>query len=85
MKNLKKVASIPTDTSIPQIDKSNSQRIKFTANKAKWTYRLLIVSVIQGAIVTFLAIILSAFIITTPYKKYLVSILLENHSICLWN
>ena len=82
MKILKKETKVPTDPAMPpQIEESNSKVENPSDNKAKWTYRFLIVSIIQGAIATFLTILLAAFIITTPYAKHLVSILLDNASI----
>jgi hypothetical protein len=50
-------------------------------NEAKWTNRFLIVSVIQGAIATFLTILLALFIISTSYAEHLVSKLLDDPSI----
>ncbi|HKU83978.1 MAG TPA: hypothetical protein VJP58_08045 [Candidatus Nitrosocosmicus sp.] len=81
MENSDKIGDISFNLSTPQIDKSISQRIIPSDNKGKWTYRFLMVSVIQGATATFLTILLATFMITTPYPKHLVSILLDNASI----
>ncbi|WP_458744779.1 hypothetical protein [Candidatus Nitrosocosmicus sp. T] len=81
MKISKKGSKVPSDPAMPpQTEESNSKVEKPSDNKAKWTYRFLIVSIIQGAIATFLTILLAAFIITTPYAKHLVSIFLDNAS-----
>ena len=83
MKISKKETKVPTDPTIPssQTEESNSKGGKPGDNKGSWTYRFLIVSIIQGALATFLTLLLAAFIISTPYAKHLVSILLDNASI----
>ena len=82
MKTSKKELKVPTDPPLPPLtEKSNSKVEKPTDNRAKWTDRFLMVSIIQGAVATFLTILLAAFIITTPYAKHLVSILLVSASI----
>jgi hypothetical protein len=82
MKISKKESKVPTDpANPPQTEGSNGKREKPSDNKAEWTYRFLMVSIIQGALATFLTILLAAFIITTPYAKLLVSILLDDASI----
>ena len=70
MKISKKESKVPTDPTLPPLtEKLNSKVEKPTDNKAKWTYRFLMVSIIQGAIATFLTILLAAFIITMVSSK----------------
>lgn len=83
MKIFKKETKVSTDPAIPppQTEESNSKGGNIGDSKGNWTYRFLIVSIIQGSIATFLTILLASFIISTPYAKHLVSILLDNASI----
>jgi hypothetical protein len=50
-------------------------------NEGKWSKRFLFTAIIQGAIAILLTILLGAFIITSPYPKYLITSILENPSI----
>jgi hypothetical protein len=83
MKISKKETKVTNDPSIPptQTEESDSKGENIDDTKGNWTYRFLIVSIIQGAIATILTILLAAFIISTSYANHLVSILLDNASI----
>jgi hypothetical protein len=68
-----------TDTQLPN-EKELKQFIKKTKD-GKWAKRFMLAAFIQGFIATLLAIMLAAFVISTPYPKHLISSILVDPSI----
>jgi hypothetical protein len=68
-----------TDNPLPT-ERDPKQLVKKT-KAGKWTRRFMFAALIQGSIATLLAMMLAAFVISTPYPKYLISIILEDPSV----